>query len=94
VRYIHITCVILGLVLPIIPVVVTIADHETDDASTSGGLGFGLTNFPPILCAGIDANATFYSLIVPITLLTEVGMTLLIFTFWDVRKVGVVNIST
>ena len=90
-KYIHITCIILGLVLPVIPVVVTMADYATDErveGKDSKGLGFGMTNFPPILCAGLDADATFYSLILPITLLTEIGMTLLVFTFWDVRKVN------
>lgn len=90
IRYIHFACVVLGLVLPVIPVVVTIGDHATDE-TVSKGLGFGITNFPPILCAGIDADASFYSLILPITIMTEVGMTLLVFTFWDVRKVGVVS---
>lgn len=92
-RYIHLACVVLGLVLPAIPVVVTIGDYATDekDRGTPRGMGFGFTNFPPILCAGVDADASFYSLILPITILTEAGMTLLIFTFWDVRKVGVVR---
>lgn len=88
IRFIHIFCVVMGLLLPALPVVVTMADYATDVRGPRDpkGLGFGLTNFPPILCAGLDPNATFYSLILPITILTEVGMTLLLFTFWDVRK--------
>lgn len=87
-RYVHIACVILGLVLPVIPVFVTVVvDNATSAPGSPNSLGFGITNFPPILCAGVDANATFYSLILPVVILTEAGMTLLVFTFWDVRKV-------
>lgn len=90
IRYIHAVCVLLGLVIPVLPVVVTLGDYATDEktSSTPTGFGFGLTNFPPVLCAGLDPDASFYSLVLPITVLTEIGMTLLVFTFWDVRKVG------
>ena len=64
------------------------ARHDKDDPRAAKGLGFGMTNFPPILCAGLDSNATFYSLILPINILIEIGMTLLVFTFWDVRRVS------
>lgn len=67
--------------------------HDKGNIMVAKGLGFGLTNFPPILCAGLDANATFYSLIMPITVLAEIGMTLLILTFWDIRKVNVKYIA-
>ena len=85
IKYVHIVCVVLGVVVPVLPVVVTIGVNERE--GTRNGFGFGMTNFPPILCAGLDSNASFYSLVLPITLMAEVGMTLLVFTFWDVRKV-------
>ncbi len=93
IKYIHITCVILGLVVPILPIVVTAGDHamdvkRNDSLAIPHGFGFGMTNFPPVLCAGLDSDASFYSLVLPILVLTEIGMTLLVFAFWDVRRVG------
>lgn len=94
VRYIHMTCVALALVLPALPVIASMGDYATDvrAANAQGvklarGLGFGLTNFPPIFCSGIDAVTTFYSLILPATIVTEMGLTMLVLTFWDIRKV-------
>lgn len=65
---------------------------KNDTLTIPGGYGFGMTNFPPILCAGLDSDASFYSLILPILVMTEIGMTLLVFAFWDVRKVHFVGI--
>ena len=81
-RYAHIAGVVLALIIPLTPVVATMVQGRNNP-----GLGFGLTNFPPVLCGGLDADTVFYSLILPVVVLTEVGMTLLVFTFWDVRKV-------
>lgn len=89
-RYIHIVLVILALVMPAIPVVVTISDYainDLDDPTVARGWGFGITNLPPILCAGLNANDTFYTICFTVTVFTEIGMTLLIFAFWDIRKV-------
>ena len=61
--------------------------RDPEDPRSAKGLGFGITNFPPVLCAGVDRDATFYALILPVIILTEIGMTMLVFTFWDVRKV-------
>ena len=52
-KYIHITMVIVGLVLPALPVIVT---FTTGDPS-----GFGLTRFPTILCTGLQRE--FYILL-------------------------------
>ena len=90
-NYVHLVCILLALVVPVFTVVVTIGNHANQDKGNStvaNGLGFGMTNFPPILCAGLDAKVTFYSLIMPITIFTEIGMTLMIITFWNVRKVN------
>ena len=78
-KYIHITMVIVGLVLPALPVIVT---FTTGDPS-----GFGLTRFPPILCTGMHRNATFYSLVLPINILMATGIPLLIIIFWIIHKV-------
>ena len=78
-KYIHITMVIVGLVLPALPVIVT---FTTGDPS-----GFGLTRFPPILCTGLQRNATFYSLVLPINILMAIGIPLLVIIFWIIHKV-------
>ena len=71
--------VIVGLVLPALPVIVT---FTTGDPS-----GFGLTRFPPILCTGLQKNATFYSLVLPINILMAIGIPLLVIIFWIIHKV-------
>jgi len=88
--------VFLALVVPLMPVIATMADYainDRGDPAVPDGWGFGMTNLPPILCSGVDANTTFYSIIFVIVLFTEVGMTLLIFTFWNVRKVSLVLVT-
>ena len=77
IKLVHVTVVVLAVVVPIVPVVTTL--------KTSG---FGLTRFPPILCTGTNADATFYSLVLPIVVLLQVGISLLIVIFWKIHKVG------
>ena len=76
IRYVHLTMVVLGLILPLVPVIATLATT-----------GFGLIRFPAILCGGRSANATFYALVLPIVLLLQVGITLLGVMFWTIHKV-------
>ncbi len=66
--YIHVACVLVGLLLPVIPVIAVMSHHAVEaksGAMLQGRLGFGFANFPPYLCLGIDADVTFYSLILP-----------------------------
>ena len=78
-KYVHITMVAVGLVLPALSVIVT---FTTGDPS-----GFGLTRFPPILCTGLQRDSTFYSLVLPINILLATGIPLLIIIFWIIHKV-------
>ena len=82
IKYVHITMVIVGLVLPALPVIVTFTAGDPS--------GFGLTRFPPILCTGLQRDSTFYSLVLPIDILSAIGIPLLIIIFWIVHKVIVV----
>ena len=82
-KYVHITMVAVGLVLPALPVIVT---FTTGDPS-----GFGLTRFPPILCTGLQRDSTFYSLVLPINILMATGIPLLIIIFWIIHKVCICN---
>ena len=90
VKYVHITCVVIGIVFPALPVVATMsqAAHGTSSADVvKAGLGFGLTRFPPILCTGRHGDTTFYSLILPILLILMVGITFLLIIFWIIHRV-------
>ena len=98
-NYIHIGCVVAGLILPLVPVItsmVTFAvELESDEIRksrnitfTSGGMGYGLTRFPPILCRGTNKNAVFYALALPINLILIYGITVLIFLFYSIHKVS------
>jgi len=80
-KYIHITMVIVGLVLPTLPIIVAFT------AGNSSTRGFGLTRFPPILCTSLQRDSTFYSLVLPINLLIAIGVPLLIIIFWIIHKV-------
>ncbi len=75
-KYVHIVCVIVGLLVPWIPVIVVFANG-----------GFTMITFPPLPCTGREAGPTFYGLVLPIILLLQIGITLLIILFWTVHKV-------
>ena len=74
-KYIHIIEVVIGLIVPIIPVVVIL---ETD--------GYGLPRFPPFTCTPIDPDATYYSLILPSSVFLAVGISLMILVFWKLAQ--------
>ena len=80
-KYVHITMVTVGLLLPALPVIVTFAIAARDSR------GFGLIRLPPILCSGLQRDATFYSLVLPINIFLAIGIPLLIIIFWTIHKV-------
>ena len=75
-KYIHVTVILLGLLLPLIPVVVSFATG-----------GFKFARFPPIVCTAVSRTATFYSLVSPTAIAAATGLTLLILIFWTISKV-------
>ena len=81
VKYIHIAMVIVGLVLPTLPVIVAFT------AGTPSTRGFGMTRFPPILCTSLESNSAFYSLVLPINILIAIGVPLVIVISWTIHKV-------
>ena len=102
-KYIHITCVILGFLLPMTTIISSMADFafkisEKDTGTVSilqnnitflnGGLGFGVTRFPPILCTATGKDAVFYSLAFPMEIILGVGCTLLVVMIWSINKVS------
>ena len=90
-RYLHLTCVVTGLLGPFIPVIATMsqfAHGKSTAAAVKGGLGFGITRLPSLLCNGRDEATTFYALVLPIIVIIMIGMPLLVLVFWIIHKVS------
>ena len=76
-KYICIAYVIMGIVLPLFPVITSVTASGVDyqnlpDNSTSiltffsEGLGFRSPRFPPFLCLTTSMDGVFYSFLIPI----------------------------
>ena len=100
IKYIHIICILIGLLFPMLPIIASMADFAADIQSdeslmgrnitfASGGMGYGLTRFPPILCTSTDRNVGFYALILPINIMLPIGITILILLLWSFHRVSV-----
>ena len=89
-RVIHVVCVLLALLLPVIPVVATMVHDVVQESNSEqpllGTLGFGFTLFPPHLCLGLNLNVTFYTIIFPSMLLVIFGTVALILTIRKIHK--------
>ena len=75
-RYCHALCLSLSTVLSILPVVVVL---ETS--------GFATFTFPPLFCTPTNRKVTFYSIILPISILLAAGSSLLIAMLWVMHQV-------
>ena len=76
IRYIHIVCVVVALILP-----------ATAPVTLAVKGGFTLASFPPVICVGRDFGAIYYSSSFPTTLSWALCTTLLLFIFWRIRRV-------
>lgn len=76
-KIVHIAIVLAGLILPAFTVIVI---------ATNGGFTFG--GFPPQFCAGRDPNALFYSFLLPIVVISQIGTTLLLILFYIIHEVS------
>ena len=98
-KYIHASCLFIGILLPFAPVVASISKSAVDAANAAGnetsatdlllsdGLGFANLRYPPILCSLRDEVVAFYSLIIPMDLIVIAGTTLIIAITWRIRRV-------
>ena len=89
-KYIHITCIAIGVLAPVIPVIATISQFshgKSSDEAVKGGLGFGVTRFPPLMCTGKHGNTIFYSFTVPSAIMLMIGIALIATLFWIIHKV-------
>ena len=90
-KYVHMAAVVLCILVPFVPIVATMSQYGHGRSSVeaaTGGLGFGITRFPPLLCTGRHADTTFYSLILPILVILMIGMTILLIIFWIIHRVS------
>ena len=75
-RMIHILVVLLAVVLPTIPVIVSF---------TTGG--FVISNYPPLVCISKSSDAAYYTLALPISIIIAMGASLLFLLLLAVIKV-------
>ena len=64
-KYLHFSLVLLSFVLPVVTLVV---GFETG--------GYSMPRFPPTTCLAVNLDATFYSFILPITVIMALGISL------------------
>ena len=99
IKYIHITLVLSGILLPLLPIITSMTDFAVNLKSDevlkrhnvtflSGGMGYGLPQFPPIICIATDRDSVFYSLAFPLIFLLAIGITIIIFLFRYIHKVS------
>ena len=91
-KYVHIGCVIVGILFPFIPVISIMSSYavhvkSSGESFTSGGLGFITPRFPPVPCHGRDKANVFYSYILPLFGLLFLTITLTFLILWTVIKV-------
>ena len=91
-KCIHIMCSIVGIVLPLVSIITSMADFAVDlqkqSVNTtsqhrnllflSGGLGYRSNRYPPILCTGTDSDAQFYTFTIPIIIILASGCAILL----------------
>ena len=75
-KYVHLSLLVLCAVVPIIPVVII---FELG--------GFAAVGFPPLLCTPRDPEAAYYSIILPTSITSGIGSTILSYMLWIIYKV-------
>ena len=75
IKYVHITTVLLGLLLPTIPALMHLKD------------GYTMTDTPTTLCTGRNEAVTYFALILPSSCLIATSSTALVIIFWKILKV-------
>ena len=94
-KYVHFGCSLLGIFIPLIPVIslmvgFAVEVHSSTDGTLSflaGGLGFTFVHFPPLPCTGNNKAITFYTAVLPTDVLLTSSITLTILIFWIIHKV-------
>ena len=99
-KYVHLGCLAAGLLLPLVVVTAPIVEFAIEIDSDivlqrenvtvlSGGLGYGMIRFPPLLCSGTKGIVQYYCFALPINIAAILGLTELVVIFWKIMKVSV-----
>ena len=100
VKYIHMTTIIIGILLPLVPIITSMATFAVDiqkqnENSTSelrnslfvsGGLGFGPTGYPHILCSTSEPDVIFYSFAFIVNIIMACGCTMFLIIARSIHK--------
>ena len=97
IKYIYIAYVIMGIVLPLFPIVTSVTAsgvkyQNLSDNSTSTltffseGLGFMSPRFPYILCLATSIESLFYTFVIPIYIISGFGCTIFLIIIWSLLK--------
>lgn len=94
IKYIHAGCVLIGVLVPFIPIIalmsgfaVKVESDPSNGSFVSGGLGFASIRYPPVPCNGNSKAIIFYTNILPTNIMLAFGINLIILIFWLVHKV-------
>ena len=82
IKYVHVILICLGVTFPAVHVAVTFGVGE-----------FTITRFPPIVCLPNNEDATFYSIVLPVSILMATGVSLLVVVFYELLKVRLFAIA-
>ena len=90
IKYIHIVCVVVGLILPLVPVVTLMGTFAKKNKASQTNVTFlsGGAGIRPFICSAIDADAIFYSLTLLLYLIMILGCSLLILIMWYMIRVS------
>ena len=93
IKYIHIACVLIGTLLPLVPIIIQIVKFAKDvnfdnTLFLDGGLGFTITRLPPLSCFSIDSDVLFYTTLIPAVILLAIGSAFILLLYWLIHKVG------
>ena len=82
----------MGVLLPLVPIIAAMADFAVDVQKQnkdflSGGMGFGPTTFPTILCSSTDLNVNFYFSALFMEIIMASGCTMLLIIVWNLHKI-------
>lgn len=76
IKYIHITTIIATLFLPLVPALLHLDE------------GYGVANTPSTVCFGRNVAVTYFTLILPLSVILAIATSILVIMFWIIFKVN------
>ena len=74
-KYIHVTTLLIALFLPTVPALLHLKE------------GYGIASSPTTICFGRSVAVTFFSLILPLSIILAIATAILVTTVWIIFKV-------